>query len=263
MRLNLRSSALQRGAFGAALSLFVLALFFLGTPSHADLQVNLRADKVELNDGTVIECIVLMETARGVLIAVKDPDKEDGIIQRVIPIANVKKITKGEDQGQMKGLKTEEELARKVIQGSGYRKDGHDISKPLPINPTGPIEVVQPVVGPTKPTGIDVKPVANSKLSPKDVANEYLSRFPDLREAAQVFMGGGERVGELFQTAQTDDPVLHDQLDNFLTLFLKSVEPPDKSQSKQPVKGKPAPPPAKPPAPKATPPANKPQDKNQ
>ncbi|MCW8133687.1 MAG: hypothetical protein KIS92_25300 [Planctomycetota bacterium] len=262
MRPNNGSPALPGARLRAVLAAWLLACAFVATPAHADLQVNLRRDKVELNDGTVVECIVLMQTPRGVLIAVKDPNKEDGVIQKVIPSSKVKSIVRGEDEGQMKGLKTEEELARKVIQGSGYRKEGVE-EQPQPINPTGPIEAIQPLV-PNKTTDPNgPKPVANSKLTPQQVAQEYLSRFPDLREASQIFMGGSERVGELFQRAQKDDPILREQLDGFLNLFLKSIQPPDKTVGKRaPVKPKaPAP---KPPAPKpAPPPAKQEQDKKE
>lgn len=245
---------LRLAAVGAVLA---ITAAFLASPVHADLQVNLRKDKVELTDGTVIECIVLIETEKNIMIAVKDPDKEDGVIQKVIAIGKIKKITRGPDEGKIKGLKTNAEMASKVIQGSGYRSNDRDEDRPPEINPTGPVEAVKPVT-PVKTTDTTPKPVANSKLSPKDVANEYLSRFPDLREAAQVFMGGSDRVGELFQNAQQNDPVLRQQLDGFLTLFLKSIEPPDRASGKQ--QNKPnlnKPPAAKPPAPK--PPAPQPK----
>ncbi|MBI3829613.1 MAG: hypothetical protein HY291_08855 [Planctomycetes bacterium] len=250
------SPALRYGLRIAAAAALLTLAAVLAVPVHADLQVNLRKDKVELTDGTVIECIVLMETDKSVMIAVKDPDKEDGVIQRVIPSGKVKKITRGPDEGKIKGLKTDAEMASKVIQGSGYRANDHDEDKPPEINPTGPVEAVQPVT-PVKTTDNTPKPLANSKLSPKDIANEYLSRFPDLREAAQVFMGGSDRVGELFQNAQQNDPVLRQQLDGFLTLFLKSIEPPEKASGKQAKPNPNKPPAAKPPAPK--PPAPQPK----
>lgn len=260
MGLIIGSPALRRNPLGVAWVAVLLAGALIATPVHADLQVNLRRDKVELTDGTVVECIVLMQTPRGVLIAVKDPNKEDGVIQKIIPANKVKNVVRGEDEGQMKGLKTEEELARKVIQGSGYRKDGTE-EAPQPINPTGPIEAVQPVA-PSKTASNDPQPIANSKLSPQDVAHEYLSRFPDMREASLVFLGGSDRVGELFQRAQKDDANLREQLDGFLNLFLKSVQPPEKTIGKRPVGNKPKPPAGKPPAPKPAPPATK-QDKSE
>ena len=241
------------GWIGASAGLAILAVLMFSAPVRADLQVNLRRDKVELTDGTVVECIVLMQTERGVLIAVKDPDKEDGVIQKVIPAAKVKSVTRGKDAGEVKGFKTEEELARKVIQGSGYRKDDGDAPPPAPVDPTGPVAPVTPLLtDPKLKPAEPEKVVANSKLSPKDVANEYLSRFPDIRAAAQIFLGGSDRLPELFDRAQKGDKVVRDQLEEFLRLFLSSVQPP--VQSKAPPNKQPAKPGApKPGAPKGAP----------
>jgi len=206
--------------------LALLVIFISSTSVHADLQVNLRRDKVELTDGTVVECIVLMQTERGVLIAVKDPDKEDGVIQKFIPAGKVKRVTRGKDEGAVKGFKTEEELARKVIQGSGYRKDDGDAPPPAPVDLTGPVAPVTPLVSDSnlKPDELETV-VANSKLSSQDLAKAYLSRFPDIRAAAQLFLGGSDRLPELFDRAQKGDYATRDQLERFLRLFLSNVQP--------------------------------------
>lgn len=249
----LRQSGIARAALCLALCVA------LAGPAHADLQVNLRRDKVELTDGTVIECIVLMQTERVVLVAIKNPDKEDGMLQKIIPIAQVKKITKGPDEGQVKGLKTDTELARKVIQGSGFRKDDKDSENTGPAMPTGPVQAVQPLVPAPRPVDNTPKPVANSKRSPTEVANEYMARFPDLRAAAQVFLGGADKLPEYFQRAQKDDVLLREQLGGTLNLFLQSIQPPEQASGKQQTKqpAQPKPPTAKPPPPKPVPPADK------
>ena len=195
------------------------------TPASADLQVNLRRDTVELEDGTKLECLVLMETPRGLLVVVKDPEKPDGVFQKLIPAAQVKKVTRGPDEGQIKGLKTEAELARKVVQGSGYRKEGKDPSQLPPVAPTGPITTALPPVQnqPAEPPAPGVQPApASSKLSPQQVADAYLSRYPALQEVAQTFLGGTERVAPLIQRARDGDATVREPLEGFLGLFLKS-----------------------------------------
>lgn len=256
--LSARACKIHRLA-GVALGLWI-GLAGSGT-AHADFHVNVRRDKVELQDGTTLECQVLMETQRGVLVVVKDPENEKSVCQKLIPAGKVKKITRGLDEGQIKGIKTDPELARKVVQGSGYRKEADLAPKP-PVNPTGPVTPAQPYAPPAvNPPPPGPQPVSNSKLSPQDVAEAYLSRYPALREAAELFLGGSTQVAPLFQRAKEGDATVREPLEGFLNLFLKSrgATPPTDRDPRAPPKPvppskltKPPPPaPQKPPPPAA------------
>ena len=228
------------------------AWVLLAGTALAYLQVNVRRDVVELQDGTKVECIVLVETKRGVLVVVKDPDKAEGVVQKLIPAADVKKITSGSDEGQIKGLKTEAELARKVVQGSGYRKEGKDPTLLPPVAPTGPITpALAPVTNATgeQPAANTPSKPAASKLTPQQVAGAYFSRFPTLQMAVETFVGGTDMVAPLIQQARDGDITAREPLEGFLGLFLLSKPPAPERQPgtrSKPAPGtisKPAPPP--------------------
>lgn len=220
------------------------------TSARADLQVNTRKDVVELVDGTKIECTVLMEGPRGVLIAVKDPkDEKKEARQELIPLSKVKRIVRGKDEGAIEGFQTSEELARKVIQGSGFREKKEKPTEPM--LPTGPLNPAQPLVhNPQAPASPTLQPTPNKKLTAKDVTEAYLTRFPALKDAAELFLGGGANAQAILQKAQEGDPVLGEQVRTFLGLFLQgATAAPPQPANKTPALPK-APVPPKAPAPK-------------
>lgn len=103
-----------------------LALFVFISGSaelRADLEVNVRPDKIVLTDGSELACIVLMVTPQGALIVESDPDDPAKTRQRVVATAKIARVMLGEPNGTVAGLQTNTELARKVIQGSGFRKE--------------------------------------------------------------------------------------------------------------------------------------------
>ena len=108
--------------------LVILGLSLAG--ARADLEVNLRVDKVLLTDGSEIDCIVLMVTAKAVLIVESDPADPTKTRQRVIPANTVAKIIRGETVGEMTGFQTDKELVQeshpglRLPQGRGPRGQG-------------------------------------------------------------------------------------------------------------------------------------------
>src|SRR5689334_18865305 len=102
---------------------FLAAAVLLCGRAWPDLQVNLRKDTVVLTDGTEVDGVVLMITARGVLLVqndAKDPEKKN---QRLIPRDDVVRIEYGETQGVVAGYQTGTESTRKVIQGTGFHQE--------------------------------------------------------------------------------------------------------------------------------------------
>jgi hypothetical protein len=204
---------------------FAVALSLLCLSACADLEVNVRQDKVVLKDGTEIECIVLVVTSKGVLIVEPDPKEPEKTRQRIVPAEQVQKIVRGEPDGTVTGFQTEAELAHKVIQGTGFRKP--EPSKPKTAKP-------DTLAGPQVPVKIEPKSgkaslltagsaqASNSKLAARDLGDTYLSRFPVLKNAAQSLLGL-ERVAPLIESAQKGDPLARRQVESFLKLFLRDA----------------------------------------
>jgi hypothetical protein len=210
----------------------LLAAIFAAPIAHADLQVNVRTDVVVLKDGTKIECIVLMQTSRGVLIVEADPKDKDKTRQRMIPADEVQEVIAGEADGSVAGFQTDFELTHKVIQGTGFRKedpkkDPKDVKNPKdPKNPvaTTPQPPKNPLDPADNPNAIKVIPDQvplgpGSKFNSRELSDAYLSRFPMLKSAAQNLMGL-ERVPHLIEQAQKGDPLARRQVEGFLRLFL-------------------------------------------
>jgi hypothetical protein len=196
----------------------------LSTPLYADLQAFVGQDVVELADGTRIECLVVMESSRGVLIILPDPEKGEGKHRQMfIPASQVKSVTRGVRQGETKAFQTDNELAQKVIQGSGGRPD--EKAKPAqPVTPTGPIAPVTPPVT-QKPGGAPApKPEqgpGKGALPPKALVDAYLLRFPQLQEAADQLLGGQSQIAEALEKALSE-PATRQEAERMLELFFQT-----------------------------------------
>lgn len=219
-------------------------LFLLWSPVYADMQAFVGQDVVELADGTRIECLVVMESSRGVLIIRPDPEKgADGHRQEFIPAGQVKSITRGIRQGETKAFQTDNELAQKVIQGSGTKAGAK--SKPAqPVLPTGPIA---PATAPVTQKAPAIAPPVPAKgaLASKDLINSYLLRFPALQDAADQLLGGQSQLAEVMEKALAD-PAARQETERILNLFFQTSRPevgPPKTE--KPAPGKPAPQPVK------------------
>ncbi len=201
-----------------------------------DLQVNERKDIVILTDGTKIECNVVMVTSRGALVIIKEQKKateenaenegpEETAKQVLIPIHKIKKIIRGRDKGRTKGFQTDVEQARKVVKGTGFRKKKKAEEVITPDLPTGPIKKAELLL-PSKvlKPGIN-QPVKNSVQTPKKLADAYLSRFPDIKNLAQTYLGNSSAVVQIFTKAQKGDPILHEQLKGVLDILLQDSPP--------------------------------------
>jgi hypothetical protein len=194
----------------------LLACVFSIFSVRADLEVNRRRDKVVLVDGTEIECLVLMETKSGVLIVEVDPKDKDKTAQRVIPIDTVAKVIHGKPDGTIAGFQTDKELAHKVVQGTGFRKE-ESVGRP---------KESLGEWGQTTSLGSGEKPVAHgntpaSALSVKELQDAYMARFPELKDAAAALVGP-DRTTQLLDLAQKGDPLVRKQMENFLGLFVRS-----------------------------------------
>src|SRR4029079_12346935 len=106
------------------------------------------------------------------------------------------------------------ELARKVIQGNGYRQEAKakphdDITAPQ--GPIGPVSLQS-----AKLTEADKGvPVPTSKITPQELRDSYLSRFPDLMVATQGLLGG-DRAVQVLDQAMKGDPLVRRQVEGFL-----------------------------------------------
>ena len=233
-------------------------LSFAGAPSvYADLQVNLRIDKVILKDGTEIECIVLMVTSKAVLIAETDPADPTKARQRVIPADTVEKIIRGEAVGEVTGFHTDKELLQKVIQGSGFRKEEAPAAKEQK-GPLGPKanEAEKEGRGKHVARPTDAQP-STSKIGAKELADAYLSRFPALKTAAQNLIGLVQ-TPQLIEQAQKGDPLVRKQVVAFLLLVLNSNAGMPDEKNAAPAAKTPPPAPLPPNNDQVAPPAPKP-----
>jgi hypothetical protein len=213
--------------------------------TRADLEVNLRVDKVVLNDGTEIPCMVLMASSKSVLIVESDPADPSKARQRVIPANTVAKIIRGTAVGETAGFQTDKEVLQKVIQGSGYRKDEALSDKEL--------KKAQPLQGPkgnetakeSKAARVAVNAASllpsTGKIGANELAEAYLSRFPALKTAAQNMLGL-EQTAQLMDLARRGDPQIRKEVETFILPLLSTGSsaldakaPPAAPQTAQPM----------------------------
>lgn len=211
--------------------LAALLLELLAVSAGADVQVNNRKDTVVLKDGTRIECIVVMSTARGLLVIIQNSDKENETHQEFIPSETVKEVIRGQADAQetIKGFKTETVETQKIVQGEGYRKAAGKKKKKGaetgPVLPTGKIGPAEPLVETSlKTVPVGLQPLANTKLSPKEIVDAYMQRFPELDQAAEYFLGGNTKAEALIKKATTGDVGTSDYLKALLKPLLEDVE---------------------------------------
>ncbi len=239
-----------------AADLFVLLLaFLLCGAARADLEVNDRTDTVELVDGTIIDCVVLMVADKGALIVEGDAKDKEHRRQRLIPKDQIAHITHGKAKGSISGYQTDTELARKVIQGNGYRQELK--TKPRsdevkgPQGPVGPISLESAKLT-DEDKGI---PVPSTKLTAQELRDSYFSRFPELKTSTQGLLGN-DRAGQVLDQAMKGDPLVRRQVEGFLSLVLSGATQASSAEAVTPVKN--AKPPKKPRKEGDTPPAKQP-----
>lgn len=225
---------------------FVVILCAFQSRIHADLEVNVRQDKLVLTDGTEIPCLILAITDRAVLIVEADPNDPESRKQRAVPRRVIQRIVRGENEGVTEGLMTEEAQGKKVIAGVGFReeetpksrepktkddKDGKggtekvaakaskkEPKAPKPDGPVGPGKAGIVFAG--KATKLTTEGVAGTiKGAPKEMADAYLQRFPALREASQSFLGA-DRLPQAFEQIQKGDGQARTQAESFLRVFM-------------------------------------------
>lgn len=226
-----RTPFTRLAARAACALLAAVVLELLAVPAGADVQVNNRKDTVVLKDGTRIECIVVMSTARGLLVIVQNPEKEDETHQEFIPAETVKEVIRGQtnEQETVKGFKTEIVETQKIIQGEGYRKAASKKKKKGgetgPILPTGKIGPAEPLVeSGLKTVPVGMQPLANTKLSPKEIVEAYMQRYPELDQAGEYFLGGNAKAEALIKKATTGDVGTSDYLKSLLKPLLEDLE---------------------------------------
>jgi len=220
---------LTRLVLGALLSLCLSATLW------ADLQAFVATDVVELKDGKKIQCLILMESSRGVLVVMPDPEQgEDAYRQQFIPKSQIKHMVRGPRQGGTKAFQTDTELARKVVQGSGFQPETTSRTQPAePITPTGPIAPATPPVT-AKPAPVPAG--GKGALPAKDLTEAYLQRFPALEEASQM-LGGRTILAKSIESTLAD-PAARQEAERLLDMFLQTAEAKAAPRRKMPVKRK-------------------------
>ncbi len=195
--------------------LFAAAAF----PARADLEVNGRVDKIVLTDGTEIECVILMVADNGALIVESDPKDKTVKKQRLIPKSQIAKVIHGEANGTISGFQTDTELCRKVVQGTGFRKE--ETKKTIDKdNLKAPTTAYDPETLAKLHLNKDLNtPVPTSKLSSQELRDAYLSRFPALKDTTQTLLGT-DRAVQVLDAALKGDPLVRRQVEGFLNLVV-------------------------------------------
>jgi hypothetical protein len=206
------------------LMLTVASLLFASSV-FADLKTNRRVDVVVLKDGTEIQGVIIMSTAKKIVLIVqdtKDTDDAKKCRERILSRDEIERIEIGVEEGSHEGFTTEVENAQTVISGTGFRKEektetskSGDKKSPPGLGTHAPLSMGKAKTISTEPTV-----VIPGKMSSKELAEAYLSRFPVLKSAAQMLIGT-EGVVSLLDSAQKGDPLARKQADEFLKLFLE------------------------------------------
>jgi hypothetical protein len=213
---------------------FLLCLLCFAS-ARADLEVNGRVDKVVLTDGTEIECVVVMVAENGALIVEGDPKDKSARRQRLIPKDQIAKIIHGEANGKIDGFQTDTELCRKVVQGTGFRKEEAK-SKVDKDNIKAPTTAISPEeLARLKLNKELAGPVPESKLSTQALRDAYVSRFPALKDTTQSLLGN-DRAMQVLDQAVKGDPLVRRQVESFLSLVLAQNAAPAVAESVAPLK---------------------------
>ena len=261
--------------FRHLLGTLVLAVI-AGTFCHADIEINARHDTVVLEDGTEIQCYILMMSPSGIVIVETDPMNPEKRTQRTIGRSAIKNIVIGERSLRTEELLTDTEYARKVILGSGTRKDDQadkaddkktdgkkkgvaaskkskskkkDADEPeartaitTGAEDKGVAKVEGAANGATPPapgtTVPGVAVVVPAVIPTKDVLDVYLSRYPDLQTPALDIIGAA-RVQEWVDAARSGNQGAKQPFDAQLNAYLGNMTEAPKSE----VQIKMAPPP--------------------
>ena len=202
---------------------------------RADLEVNGRVDKIELTDGTVIECVVVMEAANGALILEGDPKDKAARRQRLIPKNQIVRIIHGEANGKIDGFQTDTEQCRKVVQGTGFRKE-----EPKSKVDKESIKAPTTAISADELARLKLKkdlngPVPESKLTPQALRDAYVSRFPALKDMTQSLLGT-DRAVQVLDQAEKGDPLVRRQVEGFLNLVLAQNSAPAVAEAAAPPK---------------------------
>ena len=215
-----------RTTLHSALAGLLVLCAMLALPVRADLEYNGRVDKVVLTDGTEIECIVLMEADGGALIVEGDPQDKSARKQRLIPKSQIAKIVRGEANGTISGFQTDTELCRKVVQGSGFRKEDTSKKTVDKDNVRAPTTAYDPETLAKLKLNKDLNtPVPTSKLTSQELRDAYLSRFPALKDTSQALLGN-DRAVQVLDQALKGDPLVRRQVEGFLNLVVSQTAAP-------------------------------------
>ncbi len=231
----------------ALLSITLTLVFCAG--ARADIEVNARLDTIVLNDGTEIQCLILMMSPAGVVIVetdAKDPEKKT---QRTLQRTAIRNIVIGERSGRTEELLTDTEMARKVVLGkSAHKEDAIDkndggkqaaaskkksavkkkSASATATNETAPadpaVKPAAPAQEPQRPAPNTVTPDAPVVLPPetlptKELSEAYLGRFPDLQSAA-MDIAGAQRIQDWLDGARTGNENARRPIETLLKTYL-------------------------------------------
>lgn len=238
--------------------LSIILTFAICGATHADIEVNARLDTIVLNDGTEIQCLILMMSPAGVVIVetdAKDPEKKT---QRTLQRTAIRNIVIGERSSRTEELLTDTEMARKVVMGKSAHKDDKDDESKLAsaskkksagkkkasTEKTTDVAAVEPSVKPAaaadepkRPAPDTVKPDAPVALPPdtlptKELTEAYLGRFPDLQSAA-MDIAGAQRIQDWLDGARAGNENARKPIETLLKTYLGAG---DNDHASQPYK---------------------------
>jgi hypothetical protein len=248
----------------AGLLSIALSLALLNT-AHADVEVNARQDSITLNDGTEIQCLILMMAPSGVIIVENDPKDPAKKTQRTILRRTIRNIVIGERTARTEALFTDFEFAHKVVVGTAKKDEAGDklastkedapkratsskkpgskkkelpgAEKDAPEKDAAKAETAPQGAKPPAPeTVVPVAPVTlpPESLPPKELIDIYLNRFPGLQASAMDVVSP-ERVQEWLASANAGNPNARQPLEALLNVYLGNAT--DVPRSGMPVNG--------------------------
>jgi len=128
---------MKRQSHGNLMMAFFFVCLFAGFSGQADIRVWETSDRVHLDDGTVLECVVVCEGARSVIVIVNDEEQTISR-ERILRIAR-----QMPDSGTRRaGFETEMVDGHEVVVARGYRDNDMEPKRDMRPKAANPVDAI-------------------------------------------------------------------------------------------------------------------------